>query len=82
MTLIGRGFMVDNDPTIPVKAIREGVRVHPYAPGSHGTAVATFLAGESPLGAAAPAGETRFVEAIGHAGEHAVPQRLRVLGRG
>ena len=29
VTLIGRGFMVDNDPTIPVEAIRNGVRVHP-----------------------------------------------------
>ena len=65
VTLIGRGFMVDNDPTIPVKAIRDGVRVHPYAPGAHGTAVSTYLAGNSPLGGAATTVETRFVEASG-----------------
>ena len=65
VTLIGRGFMVDNDPTIPVEAIRNGVRVHPYVPGAHGTAVGTFLAGRAPLGAAAAVPETRFVEASG-----------------
>lgn len=64
-TLIGRAFMVDNDPTVPVAAIREGVRVHPYIPGAHGTAVSSFLDGRSPLGASAPIGETRFVEASG-----------------
>jgi hypothetical protein len=64
-TLIGRAFMVDNDPAIPVAAIRDGVRVYPYAPGAHGTAVASFLEGRSPLGAAKPLPETRFVEASG-----------------
>ena len=34
-------------------------------PGAHGTAVASFLAGHAPLGAAAEAPETRFVEASG-----------------
>ena len=65
VTLIGRGFMVDNDPKVPVDAIRNGVRVSPYAPGTEGTAVATFLAGKAPLGAAPPASETQFIEASG-----------------
>ena len=80
VTLIGRGFMVDNDPTIPVEAIRNGVRVHPYTPGAHGTAVASFLAGEAPLGTAARCPETTVRRGIGHADQHAVPERLRVLG--
>ena len=67
VTLIGRGFMVDNDPKIPVEAIRNGVRVYPYTPGAFGTAVGSFLAGRSPLGAAGRAPETRFVEASGMA---------------
>ena len=54
VTLIGRGFMVDNDPTIPVEAIRNGVRVHRYVPGAHGTAVGTFLAGRAPAGRRRP----------------------------
>jgi hypothetical protein len=67
VTLIGRAFMVDNDPTIPVEAIRKGVRVYRYVPGAHGTAVSSFLAGQAPLGAPTPVPETRFVEASGMA---------------
>ncbi len=64
-TVIGRAFMVDNDPAIPVEAIRNGFRVSPYEPGVQGTAVASFLAGRAPLGAAKPVPETRFIEASG-----------------
>jgi hypothetical protein len=67
VTLIGRGFMVDNDPKIPVEAIRNGVRVYRYVPGAFGTAVGSFLAGRAPLGAPASVPETRFVEASGMA---------------
>jgi hypothetical protein len=63
--VIGRAFMVDNDPAVPVEAIRNGFRVSPYVPGAQGTAVASFLAGNGPLGAAKPQPETRFVEASG-----------------
>jgi hypothetical protein len=65
VTLIGRGFMVDNDPKIPVEAITDGIRVHQYIPGAHGTAVGSFLAGRAPLGTPQPVSETRFVEATG-----------------
>jgi hypothetical protein len=65
VTVIGRAFMIDNDPTVPVEAIRNGFRLSPYVPGAQGTAVASFLAGHAPLGAAKPAPETRFVEASG-----------------
>ena len=64
-TVIGRAFMIDNDPKIAAEAIRTGFRVSPYVPGAQGTAVGTFLAGEAPLGAVAPVPETRFVEATG-----------------
>jgi hypothetical protein len=65
VTVIGRAFMVDNDPTTPVEAIRSGFRVSPYVPGAQGTAVASFLAGDAPLGAVKEVPETRFVEASG-----------------
>ena len=65
VTVIGRAFMVDNDPKIPVEAIREGFRVSRYVPGTYGTAVGSFLAGQAPLGAPAPVPETRFVEGSG-----------------
>lgn len=65
VTLIGRAFMVDNDPTTPVKAIREGFRVSPYVPGAEGTAVASYLAGDAVLGAAKEVPKTDFVEMSG-----------------
>jgi hypothetical protein len=65
VTVIGRGFMVDNDPAVPVEAIRSGVRLSPYTPGAQGTAVASFLSGDAPLGAVPPPSEARFIEASG-----------------
>jgi hypothetical protein len=67
VTVIGRAFMVDNDPKIPTEAIRNGFRISPYVPGTGGTAVASFLKGEAPLGAPAAVPETRFVETSGQA---------------
>ena len=63
--VLGRAFMVDNDPRIPVETIRSGFRISPYVPGAQGTAVATFLAGKAPLGAPSAVPETRFVEGSG-----------------
>ncbi|MCS5718996.1 DUF1254 domain-containing protein [Herbiconiux sp. CPCC 205763] len=60
-----RAFLIDNDPSVPAQVLRDGLRVHPYTPGGVGTAVGTFLRGEAPLGQAAPAPETRFVEGSG-----------------
>ena len=37
VTLIGRAFMIDNDPTAPVEVIRNGFRVSPYVPGAQGS---------------------------------------------
>jgi hypothetical protein len=63
--VLGRAFMVDNDPRVPVETIRNGFRISPYVPGAQGTAVATFLAGKAPLGAASAVPETRFIEGSG-----------------
>jgi hypothetical protein len=65
VTLIGRAFMIDNDPAPAVEVIRNGFRVSPYVPGAEGTAVASYLAGDAPLGAAKEVPETRFVEMSG-----------------
>ena len=67
VTALGRGFMVDNDPSVPVEAIRNGVRLSRYVPGAQGTAIGTFLAGRAPLGAAPAVPEGRFVELSGAA---------------
>jgi hypothetical protein len=63
--VLGRAFMVDNDPRVPAEAIRSGFRISPYQPGAQGTAVATFLAGAAPLAAASAVPETRFTEGSG-----------------
>jgi hypothetical protein len=65
VTALGRGFMVDNDPAVPVEAIRNGIRVSPYVPGAQGTSIGTFLAGKAPLAAAPELPETQFVELSG-----------------
>ena len=65
VTVVCRAFMVDNDPTGPVKVIREGFRVSPYVPGAQGTAVASYLAGDAPLGAAKEVPQTHFVDLSG-----------------
>ena len=67
VTALGRGFMIDNDPRVPVEAIRSGVRLSRYVPGAQGTAIGTFLAGRAPLGAAQPVPEGRFVDLTGAA---------------
>jgi hypothetical protein len=63
-TLIGRAFMIDNDPAPTVEAVKAEVRVYPYKPGAMGTAVGSFLAGRAPLAGAVERPETTFVDAV------------------
>jgi hypothetical protein len=62
--VLGRAFMVENDPAPAVEAIKAGFRIHPYTPGAAGTAVASFLAGRAPLAGAAEPAETTFTDAV------------------
>ena len=63
--ILGRAFMIDNDPRPAVEAIRNGFRISKYVPGSLGTAIATFLAGGAPLAPVPQEPEIRFVEGSG-----------------
>ena len=63
--VMGRAFMIGNDPAPAAAAIRAGVRISRYQPGAQGTAIATFLAGEAPLAPLPPEPEIRFVECSG-----------------
>jgi hypothetical protein len=65
VTVLGRAFLIDNDPAVPLETIRNGLRVSPYVPGAQGTAVASYLAGHSPIGAAKPVPKAHFVETSG-----------------
>jgi hypothetical protein len=65
--ILGRAFMIDNDPSGPVAEIKDSFRVYPYTAGAEGTAIASFLAGEAPLAAMPELPETRFIEGSGKA---------------
>lgn len=60
--LLLRAFMIDNDPSVAVEAIRGGLRISPYTAGGAGTSVASFLAGDAPLAGVTPPSATTFVE--------------------
>jgi hypothetical protein len=68
----GRAFKVDNDPAPAVKVVRDGLRIYPYQPGTVGTSVATFLAGEAPFAPATKPDPTRFVDAV-HKSMNTIP---------
>lgn len=63
--VLGRSFMVDNDPAPTVETIKARLKVYPYSPGGYGTSIATFLAGGTPLEAPARGTPVRFVEGSG-----------------
>jgi hypothetical protein len=63
--MLGRAFMIDNDPGPAVEVIRNGLRISAYVPGGQGTAVGSFLAGDAPMAQAPPAPETPFIEGSG-----------------
>jgi len=62
--VIGRAFMVDNDPAPAVEAIKSGFRIYPYAPGASGTAVASFLHGQASLTGVTAPSETKFIDGV------------------
>ena len=66
VVVLGRAFMIDNDPRPAAEAIRNGVHISPYQPGAHGTALATYLdGGAAHLAPVQPVPETRFIEGSG-----------------
>ena len=65
--LLGRSFMVDDDPAPTVELIRSTLKLYPYARGGYGTSVATLLAGQVQPDPPAPIPETVFVEGSGNA---------------
>jgi hypothetical protein len=65
VTVLGRAFMVDNDPKSPTEVIREGLRVSRYEPGTQGTAVGSFLSGDAPLGAPSEVAPARLIVVSG-----------------
>jgi hypothetical protein len=65
--LLGRSFMVNDNPGPAVEMIRRHTRIYPYQPGGQGTSIAEFLAGRAPLGRIAPPSAQVFHEGSGKA---------------
>ena len=65
ITMLGRCFLVDNDPAPAVASIKEKLKVGPYVPGGFGTSVGSYLAGTAPLAQLSDPVTPRFVECTG-----------------
>ncbi|MDM0082905.1 DUF1254 domain-containing protein [Variovorax sp. J31P179] len=62
-----RAFMENNDPKPAVAAIKNGLKIYQYTPGTYGTSIATALEGKIRLAPMPPIPPTKFVEGSGRA---------------
>ena len=64
--VVGRSFLVDNDPAPAVALIKKSMKVYPYMPGGAGTSVGSYITGKAQsLGALPKPASPRFVEGSG-----------------
>jgi hypothetical protein len=63
--VLGRSFLVDNDPKPVVDIIKKSIKIYPYAPGGSGTSIKTLLLGEVRPGQPAEAKPVKFIEGSG-----------------
>lgn len=63
--MLGRSFMVKDDPKPTVALIKAKTKIYPYEPGGTGTSIADFLAGKAGLAKITPAPPTVFHEGSG-----------------
>ena len=65
VAMLGRSFMVKDDPKPTVDLIKKTAKIYPYVDGGVGTSVAEFLTGKAKLAAPAVPPPTVFHEASG-----------------
>ena len=63
--LLGRAFMEDSDPSPTVERIKDKLKIYPYVPGSLGTSIGSFLAGDAPMAALNEPEAPKFIEGTG-----------------
>jgi hypothetical protein len=63
--MLGRMFLVNNDPKPAADLIRSKTRIYPYSPGGEGTSIAEFLGGRARLGRITAPPPTVFHEGSG-----------------
>ena len=64
--VLGRSFLVDNDPAPTVALIKKSIKLYPYTPGGAGTSIGSYLTGKAPsLSPLSKPASPRFVEGSG-----------------
>src|SRR6516225_2149121 len=63
--ILGRMFLVNNDPNPAAELIKSRTKIYPYVPGGEGTSIAEFLSGDVKLGRNSPPPPTVFHEGSG-----------------
>ena len=63
--MLGRSFMVKDDPKPTVALIKAKTKIYPYEPGGAGTSIADFLTGKAGLAKIKPPPPTVFHEGSG-----------------
>ena len=65
--VLGRAFLVDNDPKPTVDLIEKSFKIYPYTPGGSGTSIAEILSGAVKPGREVAPPPMRFVDGSGKA---------------
>jgi hypothetical protein len=63
--VLGRSFLIDNDPKPVVEIIKKHIKIYPYTPGGVGTSIKTLLLGDVTSGKSAEVKPVRYVEGSG-----------------
>ncbi len=63
--ILGRSFLVNNDPQPAVDLIKATAKIYPYEPGAVGTSIAEYLAGKAALARITPKPPVVFHEGSG-----------------
>src|SRR3989304_5194427 len=65
VALLGRAFLVNNDPKPAVETIKNTLKIYAYVPGSYGTSIGSFVTGKAPLAPLSKPGTLEFIEGTG-----------------
>jgi len=63
--VLGRSFLIDNDPKPVVKVIKERIKIYPYTQGDYGTSIKTLLQGGAQPGKPATITPVNYIEGSG-----------------
>ncbi|NIM94291.1 MAG: DUF1214 domain-containing protein [Anaerolineales bacterium] len=63
--VLGRSFLIDNDPKPVVEIIKKNIKIYPYTPGGVGTSIKTLLLGDVISGKPAEDKPIRYIEGSG-----------------